>query len=88
MNCEYTDWSEWGKCDQTCGGGSQNRTREVTRHAWYGGTKCSEDDSKEKRTCNEAVCPGKILLLILVTVKIIKNIDFMHICAVESLFAI
>ena len=61
VNCEYADWAEWGECDQACGGGSQSRTREVTRHAWYGGTKCTEDDSKEERTCNEAACPGKKL---------------------------
>ena len=58
VNCEYSSWGEWNVCDKACGGGSQSRTREVKRQAWYGGTKCSVDATKDQQICNEAKCPG------------------------------
>ena len=52
------EWGSWGECDAACGGGTQVRTREVARQAWYGGIKCTEDDAKEEQSCNENTCPG------------------------------
>ena len=60
VNCEYSDWGEWGKCDATCGGGTQSRKREPVRHGWYGMVECTEEDTTESRRCNEGVCPGDI----------------------------
>ena len=60
VNCEYSDWGEWAECDKACGGGSQLRTREAKRQAWYGGTKCTEEDSKQTQVCNEQACPGNL----------------------------
>ena len=58
VNCEYSDWGPWSKCDETCGGGHQTQTRKVVRHAWYGGIKCTEEGLVNKRACNEHACPG------------------------------
>ena len=58
MNCNYSDWSQWTACDKPCGGGSQTRSREATRQAWYGGVKCSIDATGDQQACNEEECPG------------------------------
>ena len=64
VNCEYSDWGEWAECDKACGGGSQLRSREVKRQAWYGGIKCTEVDSKETQNCNVQACPGIFNILL------------------------
>ena len=60
VDCEYSYWSEWEECSKTCGGGNQTRTRQVIREAWYGGTKCSEEDKLESASCNQEPCQGNI----------------------------
>lgn len=60
MDCEYAEWGQWSECDKACGGGIQPRTREAVRQSWYGGIKCTEEDAKEERACNEVPCPGAI----------------------------
>ena len=59
VDCEYSDWNEWQECDKQCGGGTQSRTREVTREAWYGGIKCTDEDAIESQKCNEQLCSGR-----------------------------
>ena len=61
VNCEYSDWGQWAECDKACGGGTQLRQREAVRQAWYGGIKCTDDDSKEERACNDKACPGNYI---------------------------
>ena len=62
VDCEYSDWGVWGKCDKTCGGGTHSRRREPVRQGWYGRVTCTEEDSIESAPCNEAACPGDINL--------------------------
>eukprot|EP00992_Anisonema_acinus_P015677 TRINITY_DN9845_c0_g1_i1.p1 TRINITY_DN9845_c0_g1~~TRINITY_DN9845_c0_g1_i1.p1 ORF type:complete len:1608 (-),score=285.57 TRINITY_DN9845_c0_g1_i1:1661-6484(-) len=60
VNCELTDWSEWGGCSLSCDasgtgmGGVQTRSRTVTRPAECGGT-CGE--TVESTQCNTQCCP-------------------------------
>jgi Spondin-like TSP1 domain len=55
VNCVVSSWSEWSVCDQTCGGGTQTRTRTVITPASNEGTPCPI--LSESRPCNTQVCP-------------------------------
>lgn len=57
---EFTDWTDWGKCDVTCGGGSQLRSR-ACNGPFHGGQNCS-GAWEETQTCNSQNCPGKRLI--------------------------
>ena len=53
----WTDWSEWGSCSLTCGGGNQTHTRTCSNPAPnHGGQECHGNDS-ELQSCNENSCP-------------------------------
>ena len=56
VNCQVSDWSEWGTCSKTCGGGTQSRTRTIIKPAENGGIACPIDLS-ENRLCNCQACP-------------------------------
>jgi hypothetical protein len=53
-DCIVTDWTLYETCSKTCGGGSQQSTRQVTRGASTGGAKCPE--LVQTKTCNTEVC--------------------------------
>ena len=54
-DCEVGPWSEWGVCNKSCGGGTQTRTRNVTKPATNGGKTCPI--LTETQTCNPQACP-------------------------------
>ena len=59
----FNDWSDWTECSASCGGGQQSRTRTCTNpEPAFGGNQCS-GDSEETQSCNDAKCPGKIVLI-------------------------
>jgi len=53
--CTLSDWSDWGACAQTCGGGWQTRSRRVAENAQCGGELCNER-LEEMQMCSEAAC--------------------------------
>lgn len=56
----YTDYSEWGECSVTCGGGQQTRTRTCTSPApARGGADCVGEAS-ESQSCNPDLCPADV----------------------------
>ena len=59
-NCKWAPWHAWSECTATCGGGVQNRTREVLQAAANGGKEC-QGPAAQFRDCNTAKCPGKQL---------------------------
>ncbi|XP_052278788.1 SCO-spondin-like isoform X3 [Dreissena polymorpha] len=48
-------WSNWSRCDVTCGNGKRTRNRPCEGIA-YGGQNCS-GDALQTETCREVVCP-------------------------------
>ena len=59
----YSDWSEWGTCDRSCGGGAQVRTRICNKPIPSGGGKMchSLGPAIQVRRCNRRGCPGTVL---------------------------
>ena len=58
MNCEWSQWSKWSICSQSCGGGKRTSKRTVRIESKQGGEECSGEDVREE-TCNLHPCPGK-----------------------------
>uniref|UniRef100_A0A7M5WIZ1 Hemicentin-1 n=1 Tax=Clytia hemisphaerica TaxID=252671 RepID=A0A7M5WIZ1_9CNID len=53
----YSDWSEFGECSKTCGGGVQKRTRLCNWPApQYGGKDC-QGPKEEEKPCSSNSCP-------------------------------
>jgi len=49
------EWSDWGSCSKTCGGGYTYRTRNIMTQPQYGGYECG--DTSESTDCNTNYCP-------------------------------
>ena len=62
VDCAWNDWSKWGSCDATCGGGARVRRRTVNSLAAYGGTECTGYE-EEIQACNNDCCPGKAIIM-------------------------
>ena len=58
IDCQWGIWTEWEGCSATCGGGTQDRSRNINLPAENGGSECTGDE-KETQTCNTDGCPGK-----------------------------
>ena len=63
MDGNYTEWSPWGNCSATCGGGLKQRQRTCTNpKPGYGGKDCAAIGSDtDSAVCNLNPCPGKAL---------------------------
>lgn len=59
----FTTWTVWGPCSQTCGEGTQRRSRQCTNPApRHGGNDCT-GSYEEFQTCEIVPCPSKILFI-------------------------
>jgi len=54
VDCELHTWSGWSKCSAECGGGVEQRLREVKLAMKYGGTPCGKTSQTE--ACNAQAC--------------------------------
>jgi len=54
VDCKVGTWSGWSKCSAECGGGVQQRLREVQRAMKYGGKPCGS--TSESKACNSQAC--------------------------------
>jgi len=54
VDCLLGEWEGWGSCSKSCDGGTQERNREVMRHAENDGAACG--DTIQTRMCNEMAC--------------------------------
>ena len=55
VDCVQSAWSNWGACSNTCGGGTQLRTRSILQEPKNTDKKCGE--SEETQSCNTQGCP-------------------------------
>lgn len=55
-DCKWEDWSEWGDCSTSCGGGNYHRTRTVEVVPTVGGKPCSNLTKAEVAACNTQSC--------------------------------
>jgi hypothetical protein len=55
QNCSVSNFSDWGACSVSCGGGTQTRNRSVLLAPYGGGTPCP--DLNETQACNTNPCP-------------------------------
>ena len=59
----WATWQPWEECSQSCGGGTQSRSRQCVNFS----DQSSADDSciggeMQSRGCNSFICPGNILV--------------------------
>ena len=60
VDCEWDEFSEWSPCSETCGEGTQVRTRVIAIQESNGGKPC-EGTRRESRNCLvQTECPGII----------------------------
>ena len=59
----FSDWSDYGRCSKTCGGGSQVSSRTCTNPAPAHGGKACVGPLQKSRSCNTNPCPGMCLFL-------------------------
>ncbi|CAK9006533.1 A disintegrin and metalloproteinase with thrombospondin motifs adt-1 (ADAMTS adt-1) [Durusdinium trenchii] len=55
QDCRLSEWSQWGECDATCGGGQRERSRSVDMEARGGGLTC-RDSLSETDGCAQQEC--------------------------------
>ncbi|VDH96262.1 Hypothetical predicted protein [Mytilus galloprovincialis] len=57
INGNWTEWSDWGECDVSCGGGIQTKYRNCSNpEPQFGGEDCFGNDT-EISVCNSHYCP-------------------------------
>lgn len=56
----YGDWSGWGSCSASCGGGERWRSRTITNKSAYTGETCSTSTDWGKEACNTSPCAPSI----------------------------
>ena len=56
VDCVVGNWSTWGLCSQSCGGGLQGRGRDVLVQSDHGGDPCPADLAETQYCINED-CP-------------------------------
>jgi hypothetical protein len=54
VDCKQDQWSGWSKCSANCGGGVQQRVRDIKVAMRYNGKPCGKQ--KESKACNIAAC--------------------------------
>lgn len=64
----YSVWDDWSNCTAPCGGGEQVRSRTCTNPVpEFGGNDCTlMGESYEKRKCNDAPCPSREIIDVIV----------------------
>jgi hypothetical protein len=56
IDCDHSDWGDWGVCSEACGPGTHSRSRYEDPSAAYGGAAC-EGKLSEAQDCEVVPCP-------------------------------
>jgi len=56
VDCVWDDWTPYGSCTASCGGGRMTRTRAIKDHPLNGGKSCLETPITEVAGCNTDSC--------------------------------
>lgn len=60
-DCQMSDWVDWSACSETCGGGTQTRTRSIMVQPENGGA--AFGPTTESRFCNSQSCVTKTMFV-------------------------
>jgi hypothetical protein len=60
VDCEMSEWSEWGSCSVNCGGGIRRRNRELVVANDTCGAPCQDTSETDFEPCNTNTCPGGV----------------------------
>ena len=63
--CVWGQWTSWSSCSQTCGGGTINRSRNITQPAKNAGDSCA-GSSTQQMSCNPDPCRKRNIGYILI----------------------
>lgn len=55
VDCVYGEWSAWGACSASCGGGQTQRSRQINSRPENGGRTC-DGLLEEIKGCNSHLC--------------------------------
>ncbi|CAD7956383.1 unnamed protein product [Amoebophrya sp. A25] len=56
VDCVWGEWTEYGACSATCGGGQKTRDREIAVAPRFGGKLCDPKVKEEVAPCNQENC--------------------------------
>ena len=56
VDCTWSGWQRWSKCDSVCGGGIRSRYRPVKFQSMGRGSKCKIKDRTEIEGCSKSLC--------------------------------
>ena len=56
----WTEWSKWSFCSESCGGGITIRERTCDNPAPYNGGDDCPGSNNETNSCNNQICSGKL----------------------------
>jgi len=56
VDCAWADWSDWGGCTCSCGGGQRTRDRHIAKVPLRGGKPCEASNKEEVQPCSTQPC--------------------------------
>ena len=77
MNGGFSEFSAFGACSSTCGGGEQTRTRTCTNPAPANGGEDCVGDVSQSQACNQQACPGNSNYTTLTYSKLNHYVNFL-----------
>ena len=76
--CSFTEWSGWGRCSKTCGGGKQARVRRPIRPTDAALSIYCEGGLTEIQDCSRYLCPGSYTIVLIHLTLFLKTLWHMY----------